>query len=88
MLKGRAMVQAVSRRLLTAKDRFRSQANPCEIYDGQSGIRRGFSASTSAFPVSIIAPMLHNHRLHIARTRSLGEPSKKQRFFRKSGLIG
>ena len=46
VLKGRAMAQAVSRRPVTAEDRFRFQANACEICGGQSGIRRGFSAST------------------------------------------
>ena len=54
------MVQAVSRRPLTAEDRFRSQVNPCAICGGPSGIRRGFSPTTLAFSVSIIAPMLHN----------------------------
>ena len=47
---GRAMTQAVSRRYLTAEARVRSQAGPCEICSGQSGIGTGFSPRTSAFP--------------------------------------
>jgi hypothetical protein len=44
------MVQAVSRRPLTAKARVRSGVSPCGICGGQSGTGTGFSPSTSVFP--------------------------------------
>jgi hypothetical protein len=44
------MAQAVSRRLLTAEDRARSQVSPCGIRGGQSGTGTGFSPSTSVSP--------------------------------------
>jgi hypothetical protein len=50
LLKGRAMVQAVSRRPLTAEARVRSRVCPCGIYGGQSGTGTGFSPSTSVSP--------------------------------------
>ena len=43
------MAQAVSRRPLTAKARFRSRVSPCEICGGESGTGTGFSQSTSVF---------------------------------------
>jgi hypothetical protein len=46
---GRATVQAVSRRSVTAEARVRSHASPCGICGGQSGTRTGFSPSTSVF---------------------------------------
>ena len=48
-LRGRAMAQAVSRRLLTAEARVRSRVGPCRICGGQSGTGTGFSPSTSVF---------------------------------------
>jgi hypothetical protein len=47
---GRAMVQVVSRRPLTAEARVRSRVNPCGICGGQSGSGTGFSPSSSVFP--------------------------------------
>jgi hypothetical protein len=44
------MAQAVSRRSPTAEARVRSLVSPCGICCGQSGIRTGFSPSTSVFP--------------------------------------
>jgi hypothetical protein len=44
------MAQAVSRRPLTAEDRFRSRVGPCGICGGQSGTGTGFPPSTSVFP--------------------------------------
>jgi hypothetical protein len=44
------MAQAVSRRLLTAEARVRSQVIPCEICRGRSVTGTGFSPSTSVFP--------------------------------------
>jgi hypothetical protein len=58
---GRAMVQAVSRRPLTAEARVRSRASPCGICGGQSGTGTGFSPSTSVLPCqfhSTGAPLL------------------------------
>jgi hypothetical protein len=48
-LKGRAMAQAVSRRLLTAEARVRTQVRPCGICDGQSGTGAGFSPQVLLF---------------------------------------
>jgi hypothetical protein len=47
---GRAMAQAVSRRLLTAEARVRSRVVPCGIYGGQSDTGAVFFPSTSVFP--------------------------------------
>jgi hypothetical protein len=44
------MVQAVSRRPLTAEARVRSRVGPCGICGGQSGTGTGYSPSTSGFP--------------------------------------
>jgi hypothetical protein len=46
---GRAMVQVVSRRPLTAEARVRALVNPCGICGGQSGTGTGFSPSSSVF---------------------------------------
>jgi len=58
------MAQAVSRRLLTAVARVRSQASPCEIGGGQSDTLTGFSPSSSVSLVSIVPPVLDTH-LHL-----------------------
>jgi hypothetical protein len=47
---GRAIVQAVCRRHLTAESRVRARVNPCGICGGQSGTRTGSSPSSSVFP--------------------------------------
>jgi hypothetical protein len=47
---GRAMAQAISRRLLTAEAQVRSRFRVCGICGGQSGTGTGFSPSTSVFP--------------------------------------
>jgi hypothetical protein len=48
--RGLAIAQAVSRRILTAEPRVRSQVNTCGICGGQSGTGTGFSPSPSVFP--------------------------------------
>jgi hypothetical protein len=47
---GRAMVQVVSLRPLTADARVRAPVNACGICGGQSDTGTGFSPSTSVFP--------------------------------------
>jgi hypothetical protein len=49
-LNGRAMVQAVNRRPVTAEARVRSLVSPCGICGEQSGTGTGFSPSTLDFP--------------------------------------
>jgi hypothetical protein len=46
---GRATVQAVIRRPLTAEARVHARVNPCGICGGQSGTGTGFSACSSVF---------------------------------------
>jgi hypothetical protein len=43
------MIVAVSSRFVTAEDRARSRASPCEICRGQSGTETSFSQRTAAF---------------------------------------
>lgn len=50
---GRAVAQAVSLRLLTAKARVRSQARPCRIYSELSGTVKGFSPEYVGFLLSL-----------------------------------
>jgi hypothetical protein len=50
---GRAMSQAVSRRLLTTEARVRSRVRPCGICGEQSSTGTGFSPSTSVFPCQV-----------------------------------
>jgi hypothetical protein len=47
------MVQAVSRRPLTAEARVRVRVNPCGICCGKSGTGTDFSPSSSVFRVNI-----------------------------------
>jgi len=53
------MVQGVSRRLLTAQDHDRYQANPCGIHGGQSGTDTGFFPSTLVLLFSIFPLVRH-----------------------------
>jgi hypothetical protein len=55
---GRAMVQVVSRRPVTAEAGVRARVNPCGICGGQSGTGTGFSPGSSVSPVNIIPPSL------------------------------
>jgi hypothetical protein len=52
---GRAIVQAVSRRLPTAAARFRSPVRSCEIFGGKSGIGASF-LRVLRFPLPILIP--------------------------------
>jgi hypothetical protein len=47
------MAQAVSRQSLTAEARIRVWINPLGIYGEQSSTERGFSPSSSVFPVNM-----------------------------------
>ena len=52
-LRGHAIAQVVSRWFLSAEARFRFQANPCGICNGQSGRGTDLFSSTSMFPVML-----------------------------------
>jgi len=81
------MSEAVIRRPLTAEKRAQSQVSPCQICDGQSGSRTGFSSSTSVFRrqhYSINAP--HSYSiltllLPVGQTGKAKESSKNQSSF-------
>ena len=56
------MIQAVSRRPLTAEGRIRSQFRPREIYDGPNGTGDKFYSQYFSFPtVSKFPLMFHTH---------------------------
>jgi hypothetical protein len=55
---GRAMAQAVSRRLLTAEARICTWVISCGICSGQSDTGTGFSPSSEVSPVRMIPPWL------------------------------
>jgi hypothetical protein len=55
------MAQAVSRRPLNAESRLRDRVSTSANCGGQSGIRTGFSPSSSVFPVSVIPPWISIH---------------------------
>ena len=59
--KTRAMAQAVGRWSIRAEAWVRSQVSLDEICGGQSVTGTGFSPSTSAYPASIIPPVVHIH---------------------------
>jgi hypothetical protein len=53
ILEGRAMVQVVSRRPLTAETRVRARVNPCGICGGQSGHWDRFLSEFVGFPRAV-----------------------------------
>jgi hypothetical protein len=55
---GRAIVQAVGRRPVTAEARVRCRVSPCGIYGAQSGTGTGFSTNTPFSSVNMIPPVL------------------------------
>jgi hypothetical protein len=57
---GRAIAQAVSRRLPTVAARVRAQIKSCGIRDGQSGTGAGF-LQVLRFPLSILVPPTAPH---------------------------
>jgi hypothetical protein len=60
---GRALTQAVSRRLPTAAARVRAQVRSCGIFGEQSGTAAGF-LRVLRFPLPILIPsLLHTHHL-------------------------
>ena len=74
MFDGTAIVQTVSRWLLTAETRVRCQASICEICGGQSGTGTGiFPRVSRSFPVIIIPLMPHIH-LHLDTVPTTGQP--------------
>jgi hypothetical protein len=58
IIEGRAMSQAVSRRLLTAETWVRARVSPCGMSGGHSDTGKGLSPSHSVFPVNNIPPWL------------------------------
>jgi len=90
---GRAVTQAVRRRLLTADAWIRSQVSPCGTYGGLSGARTGCYPNSSVVPCPCLAPVLHTHLdRHGCLTRGTNELSlgtfQKAVLFRKFGIIG
>jgi hypothetical protein len=68
-LEGRAVAQAVSRRLVNADARVRFQSSPCGIFGVGSGTGRDVSQASSVFAFqyySTIAPYL---LAHLSRTQ-------------------
>jgi hypothetical protein len=65
---GRAVVQAVSRRHVTAEDRVRCQANMLVIYGGRSGTKTDFSPSTSVFPCQYHSTNAPHSFIHLPPT--------------------
>jgi hypothetical protein len=63
---GRAIAQAVSRRLPTAEARVRSQVRSCGICGGQSGTGAGF-LRVLGFPLPILVPPTTPHSSSIIR---------------------
>ena len=57
-----AMAQAVSRRPLTAKTRFRSHDSPCEIVVDKVTLGKALLPVLRFSPVGIIPPLPRNHR--------------------------
>jgi hypothetical protein len=56
------MAQAVSRRPLSADAQVRARVSQVRIFDGQSGIRIGFSPSCSVLPCQYHSTVaLHTH---------------------------
>jgi hypothetical protein len=70
---GRAIAQAVSRRLPTAEARVRAQVRSCGICGGQSGTGAGF-LRVRRFPLPfLIPPMLHIHHHLSSGTGTIGQ---------------
>jgi hypothetical protein len=63
---GRAIAQAVSRRLLTAAARVRAQVKSCGIYGGKSGAGAGF-LRVLRFPLPILIRPTASHSSSIIR---------------------
>lgn len=81
------MGQTFNRWPLTAKAWVRSQVNPCEMCDGQSGAGTRVSQSISVFPVSIIPRMLIYVLLVPKRRGEVWERRKNHFSFEKQGAL-
>jgi hypothetical protein len=73
---------------ITLETRVRS----CETFGGQRSIGIRFIRISRNSPVTIIPPMLHNIRMHVALTKrtngqSLGTLQNKQRYFGNGGAL-
>ena len=74
MFDGTAIVQTVSRWLLTGETRVPCQVSICEVCGGQSGTGTGiFPRVSRSFPVIIIPLMPHIH-LHLDTVPTTGQP--------------
>jgi hypothetical protein len=74
------MTQAVSRRLLTEEDRVRPQDTPSNICGERSGTDKGFSPSTSGFPLTVSFHQCHVPLVRSTNGRSLGTFKKQCSF--------
>ena len=88
---GHGVVQTVSLWPLTAEARARSQASPCGICEGQSGIGRDSSPSVSILPLSVLFHQCSNlifiYMLFLPHVQAAEarEHSKKQYSFQNQG---
>jgi hypothetical protein len=76
--KGRAVVQAFSRRPLTTEARVRARVSPCELYGGKSGTGIVFLGVFGLYPVNIIPPLFSILIYHLGdEDRPIGSRSSE-----------
>ena len=87
------MSEAVRRRPLTSEVHVESQVSPRKVCCTKNGTRAGFSTNTSVFPLSSclqcsILVFIYTFLLPQRQDGEAWEPSKEERSFSKSGIIG